>query len=127
MKIKLFTITDVATEFKVGAIRLCPGGVKITEHMIQSVMLATCGLGFNGSYTCFMFNLNSGIGTYDPYRWSGLGYGRTHGIAHKYIEQHWNDLDTGDQINVEGIVGEGIALPVDKIKDKLRIIEDIGK
>lgn len=34
------------------------------------------------------------------------GNPRTYGVAHKYIEEHWNDLRSGDVIDVEFILGE---------------------
>lgn len=38
----------------------------------------------------------------DPYSWGG----RTFPVAHKYIEENWNDLKSGDVVDVEFILGE---------------------
>lgn len=42
--------------------------------------------------------------SYDPYNWSGDS--RTMPNAHLYIEEHWHELDDGDVIDVEFILGE---------------------
>jgi hypothetical protein len=40
----------------------------------------------------------------DPYKWSHSS--RTMQIAHEYIQKHWNELNTGDVVDVEYISGE---------------------
>jgi len=40
---------------------------------------------------------------YDPYNWDNP---RTMGNAHRYIEQHWDDLQSNDVVDVEFILGE---------------------
>lgn len=39
---------------------------------------------------------------YDPFAWGG----RTMPTAHKYIQDHWESLESGDLIDVEFIRGE---------------------
>ena len=39
---------------------------------------------------------------YDPYSWSN----RTMQTAHRYIQEHWNELESGDVVDVEFILGE---------------------
>lgn len=42
--------------------------------------------------------------TYDPYAWGGGT--RTYQVAHEYIIEHFDELTTGDVIDVEYILGE---------------------
>ena len=41
---------------------------------------------------------------YEPYGWGSKA--RTFSVAHQYIESHWDDLSTGDVVDVEYILGE---------------------
>lgn len=45
-----------------------------------------------------------GKAEYGPYKWGESP--RTLFIAHKYIEENWNSLKTGDVVDVEWILGE---------------------
>ena len=40
---------------------------------------------------------------YDPYDWP---HGRTMHVAHEYIVNHWGELETGDVVDVQFILGE---------------------
>lgn len=40
---------------------------------------------------------------YDPYNWDNM---RTMGNSHNYIEEHWDELQSGDVVDVEFILGE---------------------
>jgi hypothetical protein len=40
---------------------------------------------------------------YDPYEWVGA---RTMRVAHQYIEENWDQLESGEVIDVEFILGE---------------------
>ncbi len=50
--------------------------------------------------------------SYDPYAWGG----RTYPVAHQYIADHFADLESGDVIDVQFILGE-TASP--KISERL--------
>lgn len=39
---------------------------------------------------------------YDPYGWGG----RTMPVAHKYIQEHWEELQDGAVVDVEYVLGE---------------------
>ncbi len=39
---------------------------------------------------------------YDPYEWGD----RTYAVAHEYITKNWDDIEHGDVIDVEFILGE---------------------
>jgi len=49
-----------------------------------------------------MFELTSDRGFWDPERW---GTERTKLISHKYICEHWDELKSGDVVDVEYILG----------------------
>lgn len=42
-----------------------------------------------------------------PYEWTGS---RTMQIAHKYIDEHWTEINSGDVIDVEFICGESKSM-----------------
>jgi hypothetical protein len=48
--------------------------------------------------------LYGGKAEYGPYKWGESP--RTLFIAHKYIEENWDCLETGDVVDVEWILGE---------------------
>lgn len=41
---------------------------------------------------------------YDPYHWNRGA--RTVPIAHKFIDEHWEELNSGDVVDVQFILGE---------------------
>ena len=43
---------------------------------------------------------------YDPYNWDNP---RTMGNAHRYIEEHWDELQNGQVVDVQFILGETSA------------------
>jgi hypothetical protein len=68
----------------------------------QSYLLRRSGYSSDGS-TIIVVNLNDCRASNDPYGW---GNARTMQIAHAYIEEHWSELNNGDVIDVEFILGE---------------------
>lgn len=100
---KTFEIRDRGTFVPVLAIKLEPGnaadryllaraGYCLTpEEQAQYVQLVRIE-GGNGSSTC------------DPYDWGGGA--RTLRIAHQYIIEHFDALDSGVVVDVEFILGE---------------------
>lgn len=102
MQTKLFEIRDRATFVPMLGIRL--GSTNKEERFLLS------SAGF-GSWLCsrgiyiLLAQINGGSGkiTYDPYEWEGS---RTYQVAHDYIIQHWEELESGDVIDVEYILGE---------------------
>lgn len=47
----------------------------------------------------------NGNASYDPFAWNATGT-RTMHVAHQYIQEHWDTLNSGDVICVEHILGE---------------------
>lgn len=65
-------------------------------------LLRRAGFGSSG---CFqVVHLNSGLSHYDPYDWPDRS--RTMRVAHNFIDEHFDDLKSGDVIDVEFILGE---------------------
>lgn len=59
--------------------------------------------GFGLSSACvFLCKLQTGGGEYDPYSWRGSC---TMQVAHDWIEKHFNELKSGDVVDVEFILG----------------------
>ena len=101
MEIKLFEIRDRGTTIKAMAIRL--GGI---ESKKESRLLASAGFGQSAvdhqEYVLFgdmdggKFQMSS-----DAYDWD-----RTKHNAHLYVQEHWDELKTGDLVDVQFILGE---------------------
>lgn len=51
-----------------------------------------------------LWPLTGGVATYDP--WGHQTLARTYRVAHQFIIERWHDLDSGDVIDVEFILGE---------------------
>lgn len=102
METKLFEIRDRATFIPVLAIRLNPN----TEQ--ERYLLARTGYGLTveqqGEYIV-LFKLHGGVNRArcDPFEW---GSARTMQIAHTYIIEQWANLNRGEVIDVEFILGE---------------------
>jgi hypothetical protein len=101
MKVKLFEIRDVATCLPMMAIKLDP------RSEAERWLLARSGYGptpdAQRKYV-LLADLQGGGGKIicDYYDWGGC---RTRQIANKYIAEHFDDLTTGDVIDVEFICG----------------------
>lgn len=88
---------DMNPRYKTIAAEHCP-------H--QHYLLSRCGYPCGGAPNIILTKLNgSGKATNDPYDWGD----RTWHVAHKYIIEHWAELNDGDVIDVEFILGETSA------------------
>lgn len=65
-------------------------GYAMASPCIILCKLECSGIDRNASYDAFAWGINP----------------RTYNVAHRYIEEHWYDLQTGDVIDVEFILGE---------------------
>lgn len=59
--------------------------------------------GYTLGETVILVNLNDCRAANDPYEW---GNSRTMSVAHNYIQEHWAELNDGDVVDVEFILGE---------------------
>lgn len=50
---------------------------------------------------------------HDPYNWEGQG--RTWKCAHQYMIEHWNEIQSGDVIDVQFVLGE---TPTSKLSER---------
>lgn len=101
MQAKTFEIRDIATFIPVLAIRLSPSCDR------DRYLFARAGFGTSSKeqrrYICLAkMNGGSGIISSDSFRWGD----RTIQIAHQYIIEHWDVLDSGEVIDVQYILGE---------------------
>lgn len=103
---KTFEIRDRATFMPVLAIQLDPAGER------ERYLLARAGFGASATaqatYILLVPLTYSPPGaTSDPYAWESGA--RTLPLAHRHIRDHWNELSTGDVIDVEYLEGERTA------------------
>lgn len=105
METKLFEIRDTATFIPVMAVKLNP---TCGEEMY---LLGRAGYGLTpvaqAEYV-LLWRIAGEVhqATCDPYQWPGGPVVRTMPQAHEYIIEHWDDLTSGDVVDVEFILGE---------------------
>ena len=100
-EIKFFEVRDRMTFVPVMAICFDPNKI---ERESQDEYLLSCS-GYNWRYVLYapLDGYNHGKINYDSVVWQG---DYTHPIAHKYIETHWDELESGDVVDCEFIRGE---------------------
>lgn len=97
---KLFEIRDNGTFISVLAIWL------ESETDSGRYLLARSGYADNpypARIVVWRMDGGAGHATSNPYAWTD---GRTMSVAHVYIKEHWDEIETGDVIDVEFILGE---------------------
>lgn len=97
MKSKVLEIRDRATFIPVVATEMFP------ENEIQSYYLRHSGYGFDYPLV-LVTTLDGRECEYDPFKWGTNP--RTMFEAHMYIQEHFNELNEGDVVDVEYILGE---------------------
>lgn len=116
MDIKLIEIRDKATFIPAMAIRL----QSLRERELWLLRRAGYGLRqLMGDTTLppyiILCKLDGVEAEYDPFQWRNR---RTLSTAHQYLIDHWDDVHSGDLLDVEFILGE-----VDKPKVSERLKE----
>jgi len=102
MKTLVLELRDSATFIPILAMRLS------SENELERSLLAHGGWGLtnieHSRYIMLhrMDGNNNVPSRFDPYDWQD----RTFSVAHKYIEEHFDELKSGDVIDVEFILGE---------------------
>lgn len=104
MKLKLLELRDHATFIPIFAFRCRE------ENEAQRYLLSRAGFGPRGDSRCVIVGRLECAGvsrncTYDPFSWND----RTFTTAHRYIEEHFDELHDGQVIDVEFILGESIS------------------
>jgi hypothetical protein len=132
LETKLFEVRDSGTFIVVMATRLIPiwdnqslrtglftNGVN-TNPGKEAWLLHRVGLGHPDSYQILMSKIESGESSLDSEYWtreSPLSRGtRTLTMAHRYIEQTFSQLKSGDLIDVQFIIGETTEPKVSEMK-----------
>jgi hypothetical protein len=110
MQIKLFEVRDRATLIPCFGIRMAPGAatpgevsLDIDQFEAEKYLLQRAGFGFEYPLV-FFGRLEGGECRYDPFQWDCSS--RTVPEAHRYVAAHWEELTSGDVIDVEYILGE---------------------
>ncbi len=103
MEVKLFEIRDTATFIPVLAVKLNP------QRDEERYLLARAGYGeFPAQQAKYvlLWRIAGEVhkATCDPYQWGGEA--RTLPIAHQHIIDNWEELTSGDVVDVEFILGE---------------------
>jgi hypothetical protein len=100
-EIKLFEVRDRATHVSAVAIAISAAGA---ESNRESAILERAGF---GEVRCILFGHlaepNRGL-PFDPAEHKGPA--RTMPAAHSYIIEHWDELQSGDLVDVRFILGE---------------------
>ena len=96
MKLKILEIRDEGTHVPVMAIQM------LAEDEVQAWYVHDrCGHPRDGSGVGLV-KLSDGDGKFDPHGWGG----RTMPVAHNYIIDHFAELNDGDVVDVQHILGE---------------------
>lgn len=107
METKLFEIRDSGTFMPCMAIRLT-WECQEERWLLRRAGFSAEGIstnGLNGAEKYILFHpLCSDQITYDAYNWNRGA--RTVPLAHKYVIDNWNELKSGDVIDVQFIIGE---------------------
>lgn len=114
METKLFEVRDRMTFLPVIAIKLEPGNEP------DRYLLAMAGYGLRPKSQAkyiLMGKLQTGDLRNCPQDHAGYPTVRTLPMAHQHIEKHWEELTSGDVIDVEFILGE---VEVPKISQRIQ-------
>lgn len=97
MQAKLFELRDKATFVPVLAVLLR------SDHSQEQYLLGRCGYARESDLVLLTGLEGADQCTFDPHDWGG---NRTRLVAHTYIAANWNELKSGDVIDVEFVLGE---------------------
>ena len=98
LETKVLEIRDSRTYIGVLAIRM------ESDNPAQSYHLRRVG---HGHDSITVMRINDQLATNDVYEWSRITPGtRTMPAAHDYIEKHFDQLEDGDVVDVQFILGE---------------------
>lgn len=104
MKAKVLELRDAGTFLPLLAVDINP------DDEQQRYLMRRCGYSCSGEPNVVIVKLsaNSDPASNDPYSWGG----RTFPVAHHWILEHWNELQDGDVVDVEFILGETLTQKV---------------
>jgi hypothetical protein len=115
MKVLLLEVRDSMTTIPCVAMQ-CRSDDSTERWMLQRAGYMQ-GAEACGHY-CVLFSTLYGdrILTYEAGDWASQKLGRTMEVAHNYVREHFDELRTGDVIDVEFILGEK---PTKKLPERL--------
>jgi hypothetical protein len=99
MKYKILEIRDSMTFISVLAVRMESIDPKEAYYLWREGYVP-------GSNIVMLTRLTDCDTRNNPYHWDAPHYGRTMKIAHDYIVKHYAELQTGDVVDVQYILGE---------------------
>jgi hypothetical protein len=110
MKLKLLEVRDKGT--------FIPAFAFSTEREdnAKDYLLWRCGFSDDGSSIMFGFLSGERKACIDSYAWGD----RTMHVAHTYVIEHWAELQDGDVIDVQVILGETLTLKVSERHDRFQ-------
>lgn len=97
MSVKYIEIRDRMTAIPAMIIK-----PSVTERQDERYLARSVGC---SDHTVYLLKLSDGKCHYDPYTWSTCD-GRTMKIAHTYCVDHFDEIQSGDVIDVEYVLGE---------------------
>lgn len=110
MNIKVVEIRDKGTRIDALAIQM------LGDNEIQRHYFHASGYPEDGSSIMLMI-IYTGKATNDPYEWAALGLGpRTMPVAHNWIIEHFDEIEEGQVVDVEFLLGER---PAPKVSERL--------
>lgn len=95
MKTKMLEVRDYATFIPVLCIEMQ------SDNDSEEWLLSQAGFSTDIRYIELVW-ISCGDASYDPFSWGD----RTMKTAHMFIRQHWNEIESGDVIDVQFILGE---------------------
>jgi len=114
MIIKFLEVRDNMTCIPVMAIEMTPleRGDRLCDDLISAKYLRYEGFDLRGGMI-LLIRLSDQKATVEPFFWPKVnGDRRTMPLAHKYIVEHWQELENGDVVDVRVQAGER-ETPVD--------------
>ena len=96
MKVKILEIRDEGTFIPATAIQM------LAEDEVQAYLVHDCCGHPRDGDGVGLVKLSNGDGKFDPYDWGG----RTMPVAHDWIIRHFAELQDGDVVDVEFLLGE---------------------
>jgi hypothetical protein len=103
--VKAIEIRDRGTFIPALAVRMTPGDVEGNGYEPERYLLRRAGYGFDNPCVVLCRMDANGLArqaSYDQYAWGE----RTFPVAHQYIIDHFDELESGAVIDVEHILGE---------------------
>lgn len=103
MEVKIFEIRDRMTFFPAICIKPMSTGIAAQNYLLgrAGYDLARTKKSISGNTVIFMHGTDVKRCQYDTH-WGD----RTYQTAHEYIKENWDDLESGEVIDVEFILGE---------------------